>query len=106
MHSQHRGRQLLDSVCVRIQVLFTSIYYAHSSWLNADITHIVKQLLAGCALLAVCAVLQPKHKEVELFQRRAAARALRYEKFVENPLYIWNWDCPIAYLLYVWGGYD
>jgi len=37
----------------------------------------VTQVLAACALLVVCVVFQPKHKEVELFQRRAAVRALK-----------------------------
>ena len=40
---------------------------------------LVLQVLAGCALLVVCVLFQPKHKEVELFQRRAAARALRVD---------------------------
>jgi hypothetical protein len=40
---------------------------------------LVLQVLAGCALLLVCVLFQPKHKEVELFQRRAAARALRVD---------------------------
>lgn len=41
----------------------------------------VSQLLAACALVVVCVVLQPKHKQVELFQRSAAMQALKADDF-------------------------
>jgi hypothetical protein len=41
----------------------------------------VSQVLAACGLLVLCAVFQPKHKEVELFQRRAAVQALKADTF-------------------------
>ena len=37
----------------------------------------VSQVLAACGLLVLCAVFQPKHKEIALFQRRAAVQALK-----------------------------
>ena len=36
----------------------------------------VMQALAACGLLVVCVMLQPRHKEVVLFQRSAGSRAL------------------------------
>ena len=36
----------------------------------------VMQALAACGLLVVCVMLQPRHKEVALFQRSAGSRAL------------------------------
>ena len=41
----------------------------------------VSQVLAACGLLVLCAVFQPKHKEVALFQRRAAVQALKADTF-------------------------